>query len=106
MESSIAAAIQFRSSWQGGYRRIRYNVMLESLHTGHIFSIMFDRCIDLSAVRGDLFQVEVEYIRSRTLRRLPHEADGLAEQWEDLVSWTRAFLVQAGAKSIENQMQS
>jgi hypothetical protein len=32
-------------AWSATYRRLRYNVMLESLDTGHIFSIMFDRCV-------------------------------------------------------------
>ncbi len=31
-------------AWGATYRRIRYKVMLESLRTGHIFSIMYDRC--------------------------------------------------------------
>ena len=52
-------------AWGATYRRIRYNVMLESLRTGHVFSIMYDRCTAEHA--ADLTQAEVEYVRSRTL---------------------------------------
>jgi hypothetical protein len=50
------------------YRRVRYNVMLESLVTGHVFSIMYDRCTAAERGVSPLEQAEVEYVRSRTLR--------------------------------------
>ncbi|WP_431929935.1 hypothetical protein [Nonomuraea jabiensis] len=92
LESLVWKRYQLRPVWRGGYRRIRYNVMLESPHTGHIFSIMLDHCVDLDGRRDDLHQVEVEYVRSRTLRRPPAEHDALMEQLEELIAWTRTYL--------------
>ncbi|MGI5292631.1 hypothetical protein ACQEVF_58820 [Nonomuraea polychroma] len=88
--------------WSGGYRRIRYNVMAESPETGHIFSIMVDHCIDLDGRQPDLRQVEVEYVRSRTLRRLPFNADGVMEQLQELIAWTRSYLQVSGVKAVED----
>jgi hypothetical protein len=51
-------------SWSGCYRRVHYNVLLESLRSGHAFSVMFDRCTDAAGLAPDLHQAEVEYIRS------------------------------------------
>ena len=57
-------------SWGGCYRRVRYNVLLESLRSGHVFSIMFDRCTDFAGRVPDLYQAEVEYIHSRVISGL------------------------------------
>jgi hypothetical protein len=48
----LAAVIRDRyglaPAWAGCYRRVRYNVLLESLRSGHVFSVMFDRSTDCS----------------------------------------------------------
>ena len=74
----------------GTYVRVRYNVMLESLDTGHVFSIMFDEC-STDGVPDVLHQVEVEYVRSRALAR-PGAYDEVLAEFESLNVWTRLFL--------------
>ncbi len=74
----------------GTYVRVRYNVMLESLDTGHVFSIMFDEC-SADDAPDVLHQVEVEYVRSRALAR-PAAYDEVLAEFESLNVWTRLFL--------------
>lgn len=101
LESEAWRMYQVKPAWRGGYRRIRYNVMLESPRTGHIFSIMFDHCVDLDGNRPDLRQVEVEYVRSRTLRSNPTQA--LMEQFDELTVWTRNYL-RNRVNAVEDQL--
>ena len=90
-------------AWGASYRRIRYNVMLESLATGHVFSIMYDRCTTAQAGAPPLLQAEVEYIRSRTLRRTASQAEVIS-QLGHLTSWTRELLARERVASTENQL--
>ena len=74
--------------------------MLESLHTGHVFSIMYDRCTaERAAV---LIQAEVEYIRSRTLRTGSRRQ--ILGQLSELRTWTRDLLANNGITHAEDQM--
>jgi hypothetical protein len=77
-------------SWSGCYRRVRYNVLLESLRSGHVFSVMFDRCTDATGLAPDLHQAEVEYIRSRVISARPDDA--LMDEFGQLCAWTRQLL--------------
>lgn len=77
-------------AWGATYRRVRYNVMLESLATGHVYSIMYDRCTTARPGTQPLEQAEVEYLRSRTLRTTP-PGEVLAEL-HHLTAWTRNLL--------------
>lgn len=45
------------------FRRIRYDINIESTHTGNIFSILYDRCTLLDAPDVALCQCELEYIK-------------------------------------------
>lgn len=87
-------------AWGATYRRIRYNVILESLHTGHVFSIMYDRCTAEHA--ADLIQAEVEYLRSRTLRASSQRQ--ILSQLSELRDWTRDLLATTGISHTEDQM--
>jgi hypothetical protein len=87
-------------AWGATYRRVRYNVMLESLRTGHVFSIMYDRCTAEHA--GDLIQAEVEYVRSRTLRASSKWQ--ILSQLSELRTWTRDLLTRSGITYMEDQM--
>jgi hypothetical protein len=87
-------------AWGATYRRVRYNVMLESLRTGHIFSIMYDRCTAEHA--ADLVQAEVEYVRSRTL--YPSSQRQVLSQLTELRDWTRDLLTKRGITHMEDQM--
>jgi len=55
-------------AWHASYRRIYYDIILESLTTGNVFTIIYDRSTIIGEPRHPpLVQAEVEYLRSRTL---------------------------------------
>ena len=87
-------------AWSATYRRVRYNVTLESLETGHVFSIMYDRSTAEHAT--DLVQAEVEYLRSRTLRT--GSRNQILRQLGELAARTRELLATNGITCIEDQM--
>ena len=87
-------------AWGATYRRVRYNVMLESLRTGHVFSIMYDRCT--AEDTPSLVQAEIEYIRSRTLRT--SSRNEILSQLAELRAWTRNLLAENGIMPTEDQM--
>jgi hypothetical protein len=87
-------------AWSVTYRRVRYNVMLESLTTGHVFSIMYDRSTTKHTT--DLIQAEVEYLRSRTLRT--GSTREILRQLAELSTWTRDLLASNGITHTQDQM--
>jgi hypothetical protein len=87
-------------AWGATYRRVRCNVMIESLRTGHVFSIMYDRCTAEHA--PCLLQAEVEYIRSRTLRA--SSRNEILRQLGELRTWTRDLLASNGITHSEDQL--
>jgi hypothetical protein len=89
-------------SWGGCYRRVRYNVLLESLRSGHVFSVMFDRCTDAAGQVPDLHQAEVEYIRSRMISGRP--GDVLMDEFGELCSWTRQILDGYGVNATRDNL--
>jgi hypothetical protein len=89
-------------SWGGCYRRVRYNVLLESLRSGHVFSVMFDRCTDATGLAPDLHQAEVEYIRSRVISARPD--DGLMDEFGQLCAWTRQLLDECRVNAEQNNL--
>ncbi|TDW15646.1 hypothetical protein [Kribbella kalugense] len=96
----IADRWGLRPAWGEVYRRVRYNVLLESLASGHVFSIMLDRCTDRAGLVDPLHQVEVEYVRTRTLR--PVDFSLLHSEYEQLVAFSREFLASHGVASLED----
>ncbi len=74
--------------------------MAESLETGHVFSIMYDRCTAEHAT--DLTQAEVEYVRSRTLYASSQRQ--ILSQLSELRDWTRDLLTRIGITHMEDQM--
>jgi hypothetical protein len=89
-------------SWGGCYRRVRYNVLLESLRSGHVFSVMFDRSTDAAGRVPDLHQAEVEYIRSRVISGRP--GDDLMDEFGQLCDWTRQLLDGYGVNGEQNNL--
>jgi hypothetical protein len=73
--------------------------MLESLETGHVFSIMYDRSTAKHA--ADLVQAEVEYIRSRTLRT--SSRCEILGQLTELATWTGDLPTSNGITDTEDQ---
>ena len=51
------------------FRRIRYDVNVESLATGHYYGVFFDRCHLTAQPTVVMCQCEIEYCRSRTTQR-------------------------------------
>ena len=49
------------------FQRVRYDVQCESMRTGHVYGIFFDRCSLLAAPEVVLSQCELEYRRSRSI---------------------------------------
>jgi len=70
------------------YRRKRFDVNLESLATGNVYGIFFDLCRPLGDEENALFQCEVEYLRSRTMRPLERVLD----EYREVVAFTEEFL--------------
>jgi hypothetical protein len=89
-------------AWSGCYRRVRYNVLLESLRSGHVFSVMFDRCTDSTGRVPDLHQAEAEYIRSRRISGRP--GDELMDEFGQLCDWTRQVLDGCGVNATRNNL--
>jgi hypothetical protein len=67
------------------FRRVRYDVNVESLVTGNIFSILFDRCHLIDHPDAALVQCEIEYTKSRTLR--PPRPEGIQDDLDHLTAW-------------------
>lgn len=53
----------------GSFRRIRYDLNLESGRTGHLYGILADECRVVGEPDRVLRQVEIEYLRTRSLVR-------------------------------------
>lgn len=51
----------------GSFRRIRYDLNLESGRTGHLYGILADECQVVGEPDRVLRQVEIEYLRTRSL---------------------------------------
>jgi hypothetical protein len=72
------------------FRRVRYDVNMESLHTGNVFGIFFDN-VSIENCDVSLVQCEIEYLRTRSLfanDKYIHELDYLRD-------WTIDFLRRA-----------
>ncbi|MGQ0776601.1 MAG: hypothetical protein ACT4NY_19610 [Pseudonocardiales bacterium] len=72
------------------FRRIRYDINVESTHTGNLFSILYDRCILLDTPDVILCQCELEYIKTRTAF-LPKETEVLND-FDHLTRWIETLL--------------
>ncbi len=79
------------------FRRIRYDIMLESIPTGNHYCIMFDRCTLHRCPDETLVQCEVEYLRSR--RVLPIDETQVLDEFHDLTTWCGHFLTDQGISS-------
>lgn len=86
-------------AWGACYRRVRYNVLLESLRSGHVFSVMFDQCTDTAGRVPPLHQVEVEYIRSRKISFGDRAGDRLMDEFGQLSAWTKQMLDRCAANA-------
>lgn len=76
------------------FRRVRYDIQCESMRTGHVFGIFFDRCSLLAAPDVVLSQCEMEYRRSRSL--LDHDEEAVLREMERIDRWLLSYLAARG----------
>jgi hypothetical protein len=78
------------------FRRVRYDVDFESLDTGNIYSVMFDRCAIMEFDCTPLLQCEVEYIQTRSC----HQPIRVLDELEQVNLFVHAFLIRQAAQPI------
>lgn len=86
----------------GAFRRIRFDIQLESLSTGNIHVLTIDRCRFERDDWPDLCQLEVEYWRSRTLRT--SAAATLRAELRQIVDAAKAELDRLGIDHVESPL--
>ncbi|WP_280383866.1 hypothetical protein [Nocardia wallacei] len=89
MGAYLTRQLDLDASYLGSFDRIRFDAMLESSETGHIYSLMTDRC----TVTGNgavLQQLEIEYINSRGNRRECRTE--ILDELDHLKTWTQRYL--------------
>jgi hypothetical protein len=72
------------------FRRVRYDVNLESLSSGHLYAFLLDRVTLLANPDIALIQCELEYRRSRTV--LPPHQEAVLTELNQLGAWLEQFL--------------
>ncbi|TQE37427.1 hypothetical protein Sipo8835_07700 [Streptomyces ipomoeae] len=76
------------------FQRIRYDVQCESMRTGHVYGIFFDRCSLLAAPSVVLSQCELEYRRSRSV--LDSDKEEVLREMDRINVWLRSYLAARG----------
>ncbi|WP_194823099.1 hypothetical protein [Micromonospora sp. S-DT3-3-22] len=74
------------------FRRMRYDINFESLRTGHHYGIFVDRCALHVDPTETLVQVEVEYLRSRSV--LPLDEPAVFTEVENITEWVGGILTE------------
>lgn len=72
------------------FRRVRYDVNLESTTTGNVFGIFFDEVTVASHPQALLRQCEVEYLRTRSV--LENTDETCLAELEEVAQWLERFL--------------
>ncbi|WP_239331349.1 hypothetical protein [Frankia sp. CiP3] len=76
------------------FRRVRYDVNLESIASGHLYAALFDRVTLLARPDLALVQCELEYRRSRTV--LSPDEPAVLVELDRLGDWLETFFVKRG----------
>jgi hypothetical protein len=74
------------------FRRVRYDILMESAATGNRYSILLDRCTLHDDPDDVLAQCEIEYRRTQSV--LPLSEDSILGELNALCDWTANFLSQ------------
>lgn len=79
------------------FQRVRYDINVESLATGHVYGIFFDhsRLVDDPAVA--MAQCELEYLRTRSVLAVDPEV--IWAELEQIAQWLEGFLGRHGIKT-------
>lgn len=76
------------------FRRVRYDVNVESERTGHIYGVFFDHVSLLDAPDVVLHQCEIEYLRTRTT--IQPDEDTIMAEFPAVAEWVESFLRDQG----------
>ncbi|MBN1173882.1 MAG: hypothetical protein JXA67_17045 [Micromonosporaceae bacterium] len=76
------------------FRRVRYDISVESPATGHIFGIFLDRCRLMAAPEITLTQCEIEYLNTRTV--FPPDEQQIITQLDEVTTWVEQILTPQG----------
>jgi hypothetical protein len=90
LDAYVREVLQLDAQRLPTFRRIRYDVNVESLATGHYYGIFFDRCHLTAKPTAVMCQCEIEYCRSRTTHP-PDEATILTEI-DQVADWVENLL--------------
>ncbi|GAA3251061.1 hypothetical protein ACFO1B_43805 [Dactylosporangium siamense] len=82
------------------FRRIRHDIMFESVATGGHYSIIFDRSTLHADPDETLVQCEIEYMRTRSV--LAPDIDLIMNEFAALTSWCADFLRENGIAANAN----
>jgi hypothetical protein len=96
LEDEIAARFGVEVRRLPSFRRVRYDVNLESVRTGHVYGIFFDHCPLLDDPTVALSQCEVEYLRTRSV--LPPDEAAVFPELQLVADWTAELLDRRGAR--------
>lgn len=97
MESYAQELCQGKVRFLPPYRRKRFDINLESLETGNVYGVFFDICRPFGDNERALYQCEVEYIRSRTIRPL----NNVFKEYEEVCNFTKDFLQEMNCEFFE-----
>jgi hypothetical protein len=99
-ETYLRDVLGLAPAWNASFRRLRYDVSVESIVSGNVFGIAFDRCIviDQSGQRvagaAELSQCEMEYIYSQALTGATF--DGVRDDLDSLRQLMTGYFEQRG----------
>jgi hypothetical protein len=94
LEDYVATHVQGVSRRLPAFRRVRYDVNFESLASGHVYGVFFDRVTVPEAPGVVLCQCEVEYLRSRAV--LDPAEDVIWREFPRVLDFVRDFLSERG----------
>lgn len=93
-ESYLSDELGLQVQTMPPFERVRYDIQCESMRTGHVYGIFFDRCSLLAAPEVVLSQCELEYLRSRSI--FDHDPNTVLSEMERLDDWLRSHLTGRG----------
>lgn len=104
-ESHIREVMNLTPGWNASFRRVRYDVSVESIQNGNVFGIAYDRStiIDSDGVPipglAELTQCEIEYIYSQSLS--PVDFDSVRQDLGELRELMTAYFAQHGIENYQ-----
>lgn len=90
-DAYLRTEVMVNASYVGSFRRTRFDTTCEATRTGNIYGLMVDWCRPLHDPQNKhLYQIEIEYLHSRTLE--PTSADAVDEELRYLVGVVQRYL--------------